>query len=496
MKEFVDQLAPYLTYLFNRSLSQGRFPEIFRLAEVTPILKKSTLDPSVLSSYRPISNLPFISKVLERAVNERMLQHLHSNGLLPEHQSAYRRSHSTETALLKVTSDALIAADQGRLTLLGMLDLSGAFDCVDHGILLSRLETSFGFAGLVLDWMRSYLVGRKQYVRYNGTTSSTTVMKYGVPQGSVLGPLYFILYTADAFQIAEELGFFIHGYADDLQIYDHCLACDTSQLTNRLTHCIEVIGRWMSSNRLRLNASKTEFIWLGSTRRLARCTFDPIIINGDTIPPSLTVRDLGAYIDSGINFDEHVTRLTRTCFFHIRQLRSIRRLLTIESSHALVRALVLSRLDYCNGLLGGAPKCLLGPLSGVLRAAARLILLLPRSGSVTDRMRTELHWLDIPSRVAFKLCVLAYRCIHGSAPSYLARFFTPVSAIAGRSQLRSASTGVLFVPRSHTLTIGPRVFAISAPSAWNRLPVDLRDPSHSLLTFRKKLKTYLFNAPV
>ena len=93
---------------------------------------------------------------------------------------------------------------------------------------------------------------------------------------------------------------------------------DTSQLTDRLTHCIEVIGRWMSSNRLRLNASKTEFIWLGSTRRLARCTFDPIIINGDTIPPSLTVRDLGAYIDSGINFDEHVTRLTRTCFFHIR----------------------------------------------------------------------------------------------------------------------------------------------------------------------------------
>ena len=190
MKEFVDQLDPYLTYLFNRSLSQGRFPEIFRLAEVTPILKKSTLDPSVLSSYRPISNLPFISKVLERAVNERMLQHLHSNGLLPEHQSAYRRSHSTETALLKVTSDALIAADQGRLTLLGMLDLSSAFDCVDHDILLSRLETSFGFAGLVLDWMRSYLVGRKQYVRYSGTTSSTTVMMYGVPQGSVLHPLY------------------------------------------------------------------------------------------------------------------------------------------------------------------------------------------------------------------------------------------------------------------------------------------------------------------
>ena len=221
------------------------------------------------------------------------------------------------------------------------------------------------------------------------------------------------------------------------------------------------MGFFQNINHLRLNALKTEFIWLGSTRPLVKCTFDPIIINGDTILPSRMVRDLGAYIDSGINFDDHVARLMRTCFFQIRQLRSIRRSLTVDSSHALVRALVLTRLDYCNMLLGGGPKCLLGQLSGVLRAAARLILLLPRSWSVTDRIRTGLHWLDIPSRVTFKLCVLAYRCIHGSAPSYLARFFTPVSAIVGRSQLQSA--GVLFVPRSHTLTIGPRAFAISSP---------------------------------
>ena len=152
----------------------------------------------------------------------------------------------------------------------------------------------------------------------------------------------------------------------------------------------------MSSNRLRLNPSKTEFIWLGSTRRLARCTFDLITIGGEIIQPSQTVRDLGTYIDSSIGFAEHVTRLARTCYFQIRQLRSIRRSLTIESSHALVRALVLTRLDYCNGLLDGAPKCLLRSLSGVLRAAARLILLLPRTSSVADRIRTELHWIDIP----------------------------------------------------------------------------------------------------
>ena len=125
----------------------------------------------------------------------------------------------------------------GKLTLLGMLDLSAAFDCVDHSILLRRLEVSFGFGGAVLDWMRSYLVGRKQYIRYNGSTSSTTVVQFGVPQGSVLGPLFFILYTAAVFHIAEELGFLINGYADDLQLYDHCLARDTAQLSVRLAHC-------------------------------------------------------------------------------------------------------------------------------------------------------------------------------------------------------------------------------------------------------------------
>ena len=130
---------------------------------------------------------------------------------------------------------------------------------MDHSILLGRLEVSFVFGGTVLDWMRSYLVGRRQYIRYNGLTSSTTVVQFGVPQGSVLGPLFFILYTAPVFHIAEELGFFIHGYADDLQLYDHCLACDTAQLSVRLAHCIEAMGQWISSNRLKLNASKTEF---------------------------------------------------------------------------------------------------------------------------------------------------------------------------------------------------------------------------------------------
>ena len=190
--------------------------------------------------------------------------------------------------------------------------------------------------------VRSYLVGRKPYVRYNGRDNILT-SDYEVRRSSRLRAWSSVFHPVYCMQMwfksPESWGSSSTGMQT---IFKFMITVSPvthrSQLTNRLTHCIEVMGCWMSNNRPRLNASKTEFIWLGWTRRLARCTFDPIIINGDTILPSRTVRDLGAYIDSGINFDDHVARLTRTCFFQIRQLRSICRSLTVESSHALVTA--------------------------------------------------------------------------------------------------------------------------------------------------------------
>ena len=215
---------------------------------------------------------------------------------------------------------------------------------------------------------------------------------------------------------AELLHPWVIGYADDLQIYDHCFVRDTQQLNDRLVQCIDCMGQWMRRNRLKLNAAKTEFIWLGSVRRLATCSFGPIVVHGEVVRPSLKVRDLSVIIDPAISFADHVAGLARNCYFQIRQLRSIRRSLTIESCHVLVRAMILLRLDYCNGLLGGAPKSLLAQLSGVMRAAARLILVLPRQSHVTSEIRARLHWLDGPSRVQFKLCCFAFRCLHGSAP--------------------------------------------------------------------------------
>jgi hypothetical protein len=494
LKDLAAEIAPYITVLFNKSISVGHFPLAFRAAEIKPILKKNSLDSSIITNYRPISNLSYLSKLCERAIKVRLLDHLDGNDLLPEHQSAYRACHSTESALLKITSDALMAADRGMFTLLGMLDLSAAFDCVDHEIFLCRLDRSFGIRGLALAWIRSYLDNRTQRVRYNGLVSESMTVLCGVPQGSVLGPLYFLCYTSGVFDIALKHGLNIHGYADDLQIYQHCVPSDMDNLNSSFTSCLVEIQCWMSSNRLRLNASKTEVLWLGSPKRLINHTPPPLALGGISIPLSSEVRSLGVVIDPSIAFTSHVSKVARTCYYHLRQLRSIRKSLTVDSCHALVRSLVISRLDYCNGLLGGSPKSLIGQLDSVLRASARLVLLRQRQDHITIEMREKLHWLDASARIKFKLCVFAFRCVNGSAPRYLSKLCVPVSTMSGRSRLRSAAAGELLVPNCSTKTIGPRAFAVSCPSAWNSLPANLRLPGIGLPVFRRHLKTELFRS--
>ena len=221
VKKYADELAPFITHLFNASLTTGQFPSSQKCAVVTPILKKPTLDPNDLLNYRPISNLTFLSKLLERTVHEQLMSYISENNLLPDEQSAYRIHRSTETAVLRVLSDAFAAADRGMVTLIGFLDLSAAFDTVDHRILLDRLYYSFGLKDTALRWMTSYLDGRFQFVRFCGSVSSTAHVSAGVPQGFVLGPANFIVYTAAVFRIIRDAGFNVMGYADDLQLYDH-----------------------------------------------------------------------------------------------------------------------------------------------------------------------------------------------------------------------------------------------------------------------------------
>jgi hypothetical protein len=222
LKENIDVLSPFLVELFNRSLENSVVPSTFKAAYITPLLKKADCDPADLKSYRPISNLSVISKLLERLVARQLIDYLTQSKLLPELQSAYRANHSTETAILKVLGDILQAVDSGDLAVLTLLDLSAAFDTVDHETLLRRLNVSFGLCGAVIEWFTSYLDGRTQFVRCGRISSKRLRVLFGVPQGSVLGPILFLLYTADFIRLIEARNLHSHLYADDTQIYGFC----------------------------------------------------------------------------------------------------------------------------------------------------------------------------------------------------------------------------------------------------------------------------------
>ena len=249
----------------------------------------------------------------------------------------------------------------------------------------------------------------------------------------------------------------------------------------------------MLSNRLRLNSSKTEVIWLGSRRRLDVCSVEPIVISGSIVRPASKVRKLGVIFDSSLTFSDHATQLAGRCYYYLLQIRGVRRSLTLDSCHALVRALILSGLDYCNSLLCGTTDLLIAQLDGVLRLLHASCSNLPRRSSITAVMRDRLHWLDISSRIKFKLCVSFVVALMGSAPSYLRRLLTSVSSVPSRSHLRSSAAGDLrfhgsLVPRSVLERLRSR---LHVPGTLHRRPSNVLNCS--LPTFRKKLKSHFFS---
>ena len=317
-------------------------------------------------------------------------------------------------------------------------------------------------------------------------------MNCGVPQGSVLGPILFLLYTADVIGIACRHGLGVHSYADDTQLYLHTTAAALAEQTANLTTCITEINSWMTSNRLKLNTDKTQFLCAGTRQQLAKITTKSILLDGVSIELSDEVTLLGVVLDRELTFAPHIRRLSGRCFYQLRQLRTIRRTLTLDATKTLIHAFVTSRLDYCNGILPGVAAVHLRQLQSVLNAAAKLVVQERKYDHVTATLRDDLHWLPIVQRAQYKDCLIVYKCLHQQAPEYLIQLCIPVASITGRCHLRSAAHGELDVPRTKTKTYGPRSFAVAGPTIWNTLPFDVCDQRLTTEQFRSKLKTHLF----
>ena len=248
----LDEIIPIVTSIMNKFLSSSIIPHCFKHALVKPLLKKASLDPNCLKHYWPVSNLPFLSKVLEHIVLKQFLQHLQFHSLLEPLQSAYQKCHSTETALLRIVSDLLQASDRGCVSILSLLDLSAAFDTTDHNILIARLRSTFGCSGMVLEWFISYLSCRTQSV-FVGHESTPSGLKCGVQQGSVLGPLLFTLYTHLLSTVICQSGISYHFFADDSQFHNSSVPSGFLVLACCLKDCTEDVAEWMADSKLKMN---------------------------------------------------------------------------------------------------------------------------------------------------------------------------------------------------------------------------------------------------
>lgn len=386
-------------------------------------------------------------------------------------------------------SELLQAVDRGDFGALVLLDLTAAFDTVDHDILLQRLQQTFGIDGAAHRWFRSYLIGRTQYVRRGTLRSFITRLLCGVPQGSVLGPLLFILYVVDLIELIEGHGMSPHLYADDAQVGGSCRPSNVDTFSSSISDCLRDVSSWMRSNRLQLNSSKTEVLWCTTSRRQHLLPASALSVDGVMVDPVASVRDLGIYIDADLSMRTHVQRTVSRCFAALRQLRQIRQLVPPTTFQTLVVVLVLSRLDYGNGVLVGLPAYLVRRLQSVLNASARLIHHLRRSDHITDAL-VSLHWLRVPERIQYKIAVLTFKVLRGTAPRYLGPLVR-VSDLPGRRALRSASTSRLVVPPFKLSTIGSRTFKVAAARTWNDLPEDVTS-SPTLPVFCNRLKTHLF----
>jgi hypothetical protein len=487
LKKVITPLVPAITDVVNMSIQSNSVPLLLKKALVTPVIKKPSLDKGTLKNYHPVSNLPFISKILEKAVLAQVTDHMVLHDLYCPVQSAYRPLHSTETALLKIVNDIFLALDSGKSVILCLLDLSAAFDTIDHGILVSRLQSRIGIEATALQWFESYLDNRYQSVSIKGESSSPVLLRCGVPQGSVFGPNEFINYMAPTYDIALQHGISMHQYADDTQLYFAFNPSEQKEAVAKVEACVDDIKRWMTDNKLQLNEDKSELVIISPVRQANKVNIDSIKVGECVVKAAPTAKNLGATFDATMTQSKHVTELVKSCNFHLRSIGQARRFLTQDATTKVIHAFISSRLDYCNSLLYGLPDYQIARLQRVQNTAARIVTKTRKFDHISPVLES-LHWLPVGKRIDFKILCLTYKCIHGLAPKYLADLINSYQPVR---PLRSSEQLLLTEPKTRLKSYGDRSFSKAAPKLWNSLPLALR-ASNSLDLFKENLKTYLF----
>ena len=427
-------IGPHLLHIINRSIATAVFPSAWKLARVTPVHKSG--DHSDLNNFRPISILSALSKIMEKVVSVQLVQYLVQNSVLSPHQYAYRPCHSTEDAVLDAVHWLSKQIDIGHVASLTTLDLSKAFDSVDHGVLLDKLE----WYGVPSKWFKSYLVDREQTV--TGDSSNPLPLTHGVAQGSILGPILFLIFINDL------SCFLTHGrllsYADDTQLLDHSppTAIGLSQLRSRVEKSISDLQLWFQANSLKMNPKKTFITLIGTKQSLKKADSFHVTLAGQNISPCKTVKILGVQLDRHLTWDTHISTVVSRCNSILASLYKTRHHFTSDVLKLLVQAHVFPHIHYCLSVWGGAAKCHLQRVQKTINFAARLVTGVRRTEHISPALQA-LGWERVEKMVRRHDHAHVQRALnHDQCPPAISDMFVRRASVSSRDT-RAVSAGML-----------------------------------------------------
>ena len=486
LKSCAQELLPVISFIVNQSFQTGYFPCQLKTAVITPVLKKPNLDTDVLNNYRPISNLSWLSKILEKCVHKQLTSYLETNSLLSKFQSGYRKHFSCETAITRIHNDILLMIDKKTNVLLMLLDLSAAFDTVNHNLLLQKLHQSYGIDQSVLSWIESYLTGRRFKVRVRNGESDHCVLEIGVPQGSILGPILFILYTKSLETVVSKYGISVHFYADDTQLYMSFNVHSKNPDISQLSACFAEIKSWMSSNYLKLNEDKTEIIEIGPYVN----KFSEISLSTTKIKLGSKAKNLGFMFDDSLSLKEQLTAIAQKCNMNLRNLHRIGSKLSKDLKIQLVHSCILSQLDYCNAVFGSLNESQIQILQKIQNSAVRFIFNLSLRDHITPYLK-ELHFLPVKQRINYKIAMLTFKSIHGIAPPYITELIHLKSPNSIYGLRANHEPYILKTDLKTHFKRTEGAFSYKAPYVWNNLPHTVRLET-DFEKFKTALKTFYY----